>query len=232
MDIKNIIVAIDGYSSTGKSTFAKLIASRYGLTYLDSGALYRGVTLFALDAGIIDEKGVIDEPRLKAGLDGLNLNFRIKNGSTSTFDGDRNIERQIRSMRVAEFVSPVAALPFVRAFVDGLLHKFGENGGIVMDGRDIGTTVFPQAQLKIFMTASPRVRARRRYDEMTSKGQVADFQDVMANLLERDRIDSTRAVSPLKKADDALTLDNSDMTLDDQMEWFGERLKEKFNEEV
>ena len=224
MQIPDIIIAIDGYSSTGKSSFAKIIADEFSFMYLDSGALYRGVTLFAIENGYIGDDNTINVPELDKALDDLDLHF----GPGGTYIGDRCIEKDIRSMAVAGKVSPIATVPEVRAFVDRKLREFGKNGRIVMDGRDIGTTVFPNAELKLFMTADPLVRARRRADEMRSKGMEADLQDVMKNLQERDYIDSHREVSPLTQAEDAIVLDNSDLTMEDQLEWLKGIIKERF----
>ena len=215
MNIPDIIIAIDGYSSTGKSSFAKIIANEFSFLYLDSGALYRGVTLFAIENGFINDACEIDVDGLEKALEGLDLHF----GEGGTYIGDRCIEAEIRSMAVADKVSPIATVPQVRDFVDRKLREFGAKKRVVMDGRDIGTTVFPDAELKIFMTADPLVRARRRADEMAAKGDKADIELVLKNLQERDYIDSHRETSPLTKADDAIVLDNSDMTMEDQLEW-------------
>ena len=215
MNIPDIIIAIDGYSSTGKSSFAKIIANEFSFLYLDSGALYRGVTLFAIENGFINDACEIDVNGLEKALEGLDLHF----GEGGTYIGDRCIEAEIRSMAVADKVSPIATVPQVRDFVDRKLREFGAKKRVVMDGRDIGTTVFPDAELKIFMTADPLVRARRRADEMAAKGDKADIELVLKNLQERDYIDSHRETSPLAKADDAIVLDNSDMTMEDQLEW-------------
>lgn len=225
MQIPEIIVAIDGYSSTGKSTLAKLIAKEYSMTYLDSGALYRAVTLFAMENDMIDDNGAIDERRLRESLEGLKISF----GEGGTCIGDRCVEKEIRTLEVSNHVSPVSAIPFVREYVDRLLHEFGRRRRVVMDGRDIGTTVFPDAEVKIFMTASAEVRAQRRFDEMVSKGQSPKMEDVMKNLRERDYIDSHREVSPLSRASDAFVLDNSDMTLHEEMVWFRGLLQGKFS---
>ena len=224
MHIPDIIIAIDGYSSTGKSSFAKIIAKEFSFLYLDSGALYRGVTLFAIENGYIGGDNTINVPELSLALEDLDLHF----GAEGTYIGDRCIENEIRSMEVAGKVSPIATVAEVRAFVDRKLREFGKNGRIVMDGRDIGTTVFPDAELKIFMTADPLVRAQRRDDEMKAKGMDTDLQDVLKNLQERDYIDSHRDVSPLTQAADAIVLDNSHMTMNDQLEWLKGIISERF----
>lgn len=216
MKLPDIIIAIDGYSSTGKSTLAKLIAEHFSFLYLDSGALYRGVTLHALENNLISEDGAIDEAALKAALPKLDLDF----WAGGTHIGDRCIEKEIRTLEVSGHVSPVSAIPFVREYVDERLHAFGRRKRVVMDGRDIGTTVFPDAEVKIFMTASDEVRAKRRYDEMKAKGQDPTMEEVMKNLRERDYIDSHREVSPLSRAADAFVLDNSDMNLHEELVWF------------
>lgn len=224
MRIPDIIIAIDGYSSTGKSSFAKIIAKEFSFLYLDSGALYRGVTLFAIENGYISDDNTINVPALEKELEGLDLHF----GPCGTYFGDRCIEKEIRSMAVADKVSPIATVPQVRCFVDKKLREFGRNGRIVMDGRDIGTTVFPDAELKIFMTADPMVRAQRRADELRAKGMEASLEDVLRNLQERDYIDSHREVSPLSQAADAIILDNSHMTMEEQMEWLKKVVSERF----
>jgi len=215
MKVEKIIIAVDGYSSTGKSSFAKIVAKELGLLYLDSGALYRAVTLFAREEGLISRMNVIN-PNLEKELQGLDVHF---NHEGKTCIGARIVEKQIRSLEVSNQVSPISALPYVRAFVDGKLHEFGQNGGIVMDGRDIGTTVFPNAQIKIFMTASEQVRAQRRYDEMIAKGETPSMEDVISNLRQRDYIDSHREASPLTQASDAFVLDNSNMTIGEEVAW-------------
>ena len=224
MHIPDIIIAIDGYSSTGKSSFAKIIANEFSFLYLDSGALYRGVTLFAIENGYISDDNTINVPALTDALKNLDLHF----GENGTYIGDRCIEKEIRSMKVAGKVSPVATVAQVRNFVDMKLREFGQGKRVVMDGRDIGTTVFPDAELKIFMTADPLVRAQRRADEMAAKGMKTDINEVLTNLQERDYIDSHRTVSPLTQAEDAIVLDNSDMTMDDQMVWLMEIIAERF----
>lgn len=225
MQIPDIIIAIDGYSSTGKSSFAKMIAEEFSFLYLDSGALYRGVTLFAIENGYIRDDNTINVPELNKALDGLDLHF----GPKGTYIGERCIEDEIRSMAVADKVSPIATVAEVRAFVDRKLREFGKKKRIVMDGRDIGTTVFPDAEIKIFMTADPMVRAQRRADEMRAKGMDVDLQEVLRNLQERDYIDSHREVSPLTQAEDAIVLDNSDMTMADQLEWLKEIIRTRYD---
>lgn len=228
MTIPDIIIAIDGYSSTGKSSFAKLIASEFSFLYLDSGAMYRAVTLAALEQGVIVQDQSIDEPRLKTVLEKLDAHFEYTALGSQTFMGDRCVEREIRSMKVSSWVSPVSALPFVRNWVDERLHQFAANGRVVMDGRDIGTTVFPNAELKLFMTASDRVRAQRRYQELSSKGSTATLEEVLENLKERDYIDSHREASPLQRAADAIVLDNSDMTMREELAWVKGVIQGKF----
>ena len=221
MHIPDIIIAIDGYSSTGKSSFAKIIANEFSFLYLDSGALYRGVTLFAIENGFISDDCTIDVPGLEKALESLDLHF----GVGGTYMGDRCIEKDIRSLEVAGKVSPIATVAQVRNYVDRKLREFGKKKRIVMDGRDIGTTVFPEAELKIFMTADPMVRAKRRAAEMPG----ASIEEVLKNLQERDYIDSHREVSPLTQAADAVVLDNSDMTMQEQLVWLKNLIAERFN---
>ena len=228
MTIPDIIIAIDGYSSTGKSSFAKLIASEFSFLYLDSGAMYRAVTLAALEQGVITQDQSIDEPRLKTVLEKLDAHFEYTVLGSQTFMGDRCVEQEIRSMKVSSWVSPVSALPFVRNWVDERLHQFAANGRVVMDGRDIGTTVFPNAELKLFMTASDRVRAQRRYQELSAKGSTTTLEEVLENLKERDYIDSHREASPLQRAADAIVLDNSDMTMREELAWVKGVIQGKF----
>ena len=224
MHIPDIIIAIDGYSSTGKSSFAKIVANEFSFLYLDSGALYRCVTLFAIENGFIDEECKIDVPGLAAALENLDIHF----GEGGAYIGERCIEQEIRSLAVANKVSPIATVAEVRDFVDRKLREFGKNKRIVMDGRDIGTTVFPDAELKIFMTADPMIRAQRRAAEMEAKGNKTDLQEVLKNLQERDYIDSHREVSPLTQAADAIVLDTSHMTMIDQLEWLKGIISERF----
>lgn len=224
MTIPDIIIAIDGYSSTGKSSFAKLVAAGFGFLYLDSGALYRGVTLFAQRMGLIGEDNVVSDA-LETALEGLDLHFSAEG---KTCIGEDCVESEIRSMKVSSQVSPIAAVPYVRAFVDRKLHELASSGRVVMDGRDIGTTVFPNAQIKVFMTASLEVRARRRYDEMVAKGEKPDLEQVAANLQERDYIDSHRSTSPLRQAADAFVLDNSQMSMGEELAWLRGVVQGKF----
>ena len=224
MRIPDITIAVDGFSSTGKSSFARLAAARFRFTYLDSGALYRVVTLFAQQESLISGDNVIS-PALKDALDSLEVHF----GPDGTYMGERNVEREIRTMKVSSQVSPIATVPYVREYVDSVLHALARGGRVVMDGRDIGTTVFPKAELKIFMTASPEVRAQRRFDELSAKGENPDYDAVLRNLQERDYIDSHREASPLARASDAFVLDNSNMTLDDELFWVEGLIRGKFS---
>ena len=229
MIIPDITIAVDGFSATGKSTFAKLVAKEFAFLYLDSGAMYRAVTLFAQENGMIDADANIDLDALKAALDkGLDIHFEHTEDGCKTFIGDRCVEKDIRTMAVSSQVSPVSAVAFVRSFVDDKLHQFSAAGRVIMDGRDIGTTVFPNAEVKIFMTARPEVRAQRRFDELKEKGENPDMEEVMKNLQERDYIDSHREVSPLSRAADAYVMDNSDMTLHEETVWMLGLLQGKF----
>ena len=227
MTIPDITIAVDGFSSTGKSTFAKMVAKEFGFLYLDSGAMYRGVTLFAMENGMA-EGGKIDEPALKEALPGLDLHFQREDDKTLLYSGSRCIESLIRTMEVSSLVSPVSAIAFVRAWVDDRLHAFSKGGRVIMDGRDIGTTVFPNAEVKLFMTADPEVRAQRRYDELVAKGQPSSLEEVLKNLQERDYIDSHRETSPLRQAEDAFVLDNTHMTLHEELVWMLGLLQGKF----
>lgn len=230
MHIPDIIIAIDGYSSTGKSSFAKLIAKEFSFLYLDSGALYRAITLYAMEHDMVLADGSIDTRSLVAALPDIDIHFEYAPEGSRTFIGDRCVEKEIRTIEVSSHVSPVAVIPEVRDFVDDILVGYGKNKRIVMDGRDIGTAVFPHADLKIFMTANDNVRAERRLKEMRASGQNPDFNEVLENLKSRDYIDSHREMSPLRQAEDAVVLDNSDMTLEDQMVWVKNLVKEKFGE--
>lgn len=222
--VPDIIIAVDGYSSTGKSSFAKEVARTFGFLYLDSGALYRGVTLFAQEKGLISEDNLISD-ELEQALEGLDLHFGEEG---FLYISQRCIESEIRGMKVSSQVSPISALSYVRAYVDERLHLLSSGGRVVMDGRDIGTTVFPHAELKIFMTARDEVRAKRRFDEMLAKGGNPVYEEVLANLKERDYIDSHRSVSPLRQADDAFVLDNSDMTMKEELSWIMGVIQGKF----
>ncbi|MBO6045177.1 MAG: (d)CMP kinase [Bacteroidales bacterium] len=225
----DITIAVDGFSATGKSTFAKLVAKDFGFLYLDSGAMYRAVTLFAQENGMIDADANIDLDALKKALDkGIDIHFEHTEDGCKTFIGDRCVEKDIRTMGVSSQVSPVSAVPFVRNFVDDKLHAFSAAGRVIMDGRDIGTTVFPNAEVKIFMTARPEVRAQRRFDELVQKGENPVMEEVVKNLEERDYIDSHREVSPLSRAADAFVMDNSDMTLHEETVWMLGLLQGKF----
>ena len=230
MRIPDIIIAIDGYSSTGKSSFAKLIAKEFSFLYLDSGALYRAITLYAMEHDMVLADGSIDTRSLVAALPDIDIHFEYAPEGSRTFIGDRCVEKEIRTIEVSSHVSPVAVIPEVRDFIDDILVGYGKNKRIVMDGRDIGTAVFPHADLKIFMTANDNVRAERRLKEMRASGQNPDFNEVLENLKSRDYIDSHREKSPLRQAEDAVVLDNSDMTLEDQMVWVKNLVKEKFGE--
>lgn len=226
--MKKITIAIDGYSSCGKSTMAKDLARTIGYVYIDTGAMYRAVTLYALRQGIITGDGDIDADRLQAEMEQVNISFRLnpETGTPDTYLNGQLVEREIRSLQVSSQVSPIAALPFVRSAMVRQQQAMGREKGIVMDGRDIGTTVFPDAELKVFVTASPEVRAQRRYDELKAKGMPAEYDDILANVKERDYIDSHREVSPLRQAEDALVLDNSHMTIPEQKEWLLRKYRE------
>ena len=214
--MKKITIAIDGHSSCGKSTMAKELARKVGYVYVDTGAMYRCVTLFALRHQLFTADGAVLEEQLREAMPQIDIDQRLINGKTTTFLNGENVELEIRNLEVSNHVSPIAAIPFVRTALVAQQQKMGREGGIVMDGRDIGTTVFPNAELKIFVTASAEVRAQRRYDELQQKGMPADYADILKNVQERDYIDSHREVSPLRQADDALLLDNSHMTIDEQ----------------
>ena len=217
--MKKIIIAMDGHSSCGKSTMAKTLAKKIGYTYIDTGAMYRAVTLYAMRRGFITPQG-IDEESLREEMPRIKITFSHDDeGKQYTILNGENVERQIRGMEVSGNVSPISAIGFVREAMVELQREMGKAGAVIMDGRDIGTTVFPNAELKIFVTASDEIRARRRFDELTLKGENPVYEDVLKNVRERDYIDSHRAVSPLRKADDAIVLDNSHMTFDEQDEW-------------
>ncbi len=223
--IFNIIITIDGHSSTGKSSFAKAIATRLGYIYVDTGAMYRAVTLYGLQHGLIAPDGIIDEKALLKALSDINITFRNIEGQNCTFLNGVNVEAEIRGIAVSQVVSTVSAIAGIRRHLVHLQQLMGKDKGIVMDGRDIGTVVFPQAELKIFMTADPKVRAERRYRELIAKGIDVSFDEVLQNVIQRDHDDETRAVTPLRRADDALLLDNSRLTPEEQMAWFEQIIK-------
>ena len=226
---KKITIAVDGHSSCGKSTMAKDLARAIGYIYVDSGAMYRCCTLFAMQNGIIAADGSINEEEFERRMPEIQVSFKLNEdtGRPDTYLNGVCVEKDIRTMEVSAHVSPVAALPFVRAAMTAQQQAMGREGGIVMDGRDIGTAVFPDAEMKVFVTASDEIRAQRRYDELVAKGQQADFDEVLSNLRERDRIDSTREVAPLRQADDAIVLDNSHMTIPEQNQWLLKQFHKK-----
>ena len=227
-NIDSAIIAIDGHSSCGKSTVARDLAQKLGIAYIDTGAMYRAVTLFALQNHLIRD-GDIDEEGLKKALDQINILFKPnpETGNNDTYLNGQHVEKEIRRLDVSNHVSQISSLGFVRKKLVELQQQMGEKGGVVLDGRDIGTVVFPHADLKVFMTASPEIRAQRRYDEMQQKGENPSFEKVLENVNERDRLDSTRKESPLKKAPDALILDNSHLNQEEQLEWIMKQLREK-----
>lgn len=227
--MRKITIAIDGYSSCGKSTMAKDLAREIGYIYVDTGAMYRSVTLFAMRNSLFDEDGSIKTDELKDRMNEINISFKLNSetGRPDTYLNGELVEKEIRTMDVSANVSKIAALPFVREALVAQQQAMGKEKGIIMDGRDIGTVVFPDAELKIFVTASAEVRAQRRYDELKAKGMPADFDDILKNVKERDYIDSHRETSPLRMADDALELDNSHMTIEEQKAWLMAHYKEK-----
>lgn len=227
--MRKLIIAIDGFSSCGKSTMAKNLAGKLGYTYIDSGAMYRAVSLYCLRNGLIDGS-VVDEIKLNELIGDISVEFRKgPDGNPQTYLNGENVEQKIRSLEVSNAVSIVSALPFVREVMVKLQKKAGETGGVVMDGRDIGTVVFPNADLKIFVTAEASVRARRRYDELVEKSQPEPYEEILKNIELRDKLDQNRSVSPLKKADDAIKLDNGRMSLKEQDEWLMEQVKNKLH---
>lgn len=219
--MKKIIIAIDGYSSSGKSTMARDLARRIGYVYVDSGAMYRAVTLYAIEHGMASTEKGVDTTALVKALPDIHISFTPagSDGIQHTLLNGRDVEREIRDMQVSSLVSPVAVIPEVRHHLTALQQEYGKEKGIVMDGRDIGTTVFPAAEMKVFVNASPEERARRRVKELTEKGENVTYEDVLENIRERDHIDTTRKESPLRKAEDAVLLDNDNMTIEQQMEW-------------
>jgi len=226
--MKKIVIAIDGFSSNGKSTMAKSLAKQIGYIYIDSGAMYRAVTLYSIENGLFDGDK-LDEERLRNDINDIKVQFRINNetGLPDTYLNGRNVEATIRTMEVSSKVSIVSALPFVRHSMVALQQEMGKAKGIVMDGRDIGTVVFPDAEMKVFVTADAEIRAERRFDELRAKGDnKTTFAEVLENLKSRDYMDQNREESPLKMADDALLLDNSHMTIDEQMQWLLDKFKQ------
>ncbi len=219
--MKKIIIAIDGYSSSGKSTTARDLARRIGYVYIDSGAMYRAVTLYAIRHGMASAGNGVDTQALVRALPDIRISFTPAgtDGIQHTLLNGKDVEREIRDMQVSSLVSPVAVIPEVRHRLTSLQQEYGKDKGIVMDGRDIGTTVFPHAEMKVFVNASPEERARRRMKELTEKGEKVTYDEVLENIRERDHIDTTRKESPLRKADDAVLLDNDDMTVSQQMDW-------------
>lgn len=219
--MKKITIAIDGYSSCGKSTMAKDLAREIGYVYVDTGAMYRSVTLYALRHNLFNADGSVREDELRQEMGNIHITFKLnpETGRPDTYLNGELVENDIRSLEVSNHVSPIAAIAFVRHALVAQQQQMGKEKGIVMDGRDIGTTVFPDAELKVFVTASAQVRAQRRFDELQAKGMPADFSDILKNVQERDYIDTHRETSPLKKADDALELDNSHLTIAEQKAW-------------
>lgn len=225
MKLHPIVIAIDGYSSSGKSTMAKALAKRINFRYIDSGAMYRAVALYALEHGYIEENGKVSDDKLISALPHIEIDFeRQPDGSQHTMLNGDDVEKEIRTLRVSKIVSTVAAIPAVRHRLTEMQRSYGRQKGIVMDGRDIGTTVFPDAELKIFVNASAETRAQRRYKEMQAQGQTATYEDILANVKERDYIDEHREESPLRKAKDAIMLDNSQMSIDQQNAWLDQQI--------
>ena len=223
-NFRKIVIAIDGFSSCGKSTFAKAIAARLGYIFIDTGAMYRAVTLHALREGAIAD-GKVSEPMVLSLLPHINITFRFnaERGASDVYVNGENVEQQIRSIEVSNAVSSISSIGAVREKLVALQQQMGKERGVVMDGRDIGTVVFPDAELKIYMTADAQVRAERRYNELTAKGDKVTLEEILENVISRDNADMTRAISPLRKADDAIILDNSYMSVEEQMAWFMER---------
>lgn len=229
MNNKKIVIAIDGFSSCGKSTMAKDLAKEIGYIYVDTGAMYRSVTLYAMHHGMFGADNSIDTAALEKAMPQIKISFRlnVETGRPDTYLNGQLVEKDIRTMEVSSRVSPIAALPFVRKALVEQQQAMGKEKGIVMDGRDIGTVVFPDAELKVFVTASAEVRAQRRFNELKAKGMPADLQNILKNVQERDYIDSHREVSPLRKADDAVELDNSNMTIAEQKQWLRNIFEER-----
>ncbi|MCC8088322.1 MAG: (d)CMP kinase [Rikenellaceae bacterium] len=224
--MRKIIIAIDGYSSSGKSSFAKNIAKKYGYIFIDTGAMYRAVTYYAMQNGLVDSHGSVYEDKLIENLPNIKITFRYDpvTEASSIFLNGVKIDEEIRSVDVSDKVAVVSSIPQVRERLVALQREMGRDKGIVMDGRDIGTVVFPDADLKIFMTADPEIRAMRRYRELSQAGKKVSLEEITQNILKRDNADITRTVGPLKKAEDALLLDNSRMSLEQQMLWVSEKI--------
>lgn len=229
--MKKITIAIDGFSSCGKSTMAKDLAREINYVYVDTGAMYRSVTLYALRHDIFNADGTIKINELQSAMHDINISFKFNSetGHPDTYLNGKLVEKDIRTLEVSNHVSPIATLPFVRKAMVAQQQKMGTQKGIVMDGRDIGTTVFPDAELKIFVTASANVRAQRRFDELKEKGIPANFDDIKKNVEARDYIDTHREISPLHRANDAIVLDNSNMTIAEQKEWLMEKFRIKIS---
>ena len=227
--MKKITIAIDGLSSCGKSTMAKMLAKEVGYIYVDTGAMYRAVTLFAMRNGMITPNGEVNRDELKQKMQTLRVEFKLneQTGRAETYLNGENVENEIRGMEVSSHVSAIAAIDFVRTALVEQQQRMGRDKGIVMDGRDIGTVVFPDAELKVFVTASAEIRAQRRFDELKGKGVEANFDEILNNVQQRDYIDSHREVSPLRKADDAIELDNGELTIAQQLQWLVERFEER-----
>ena len=227
--MKKITIAIDGFSSCGKSTMAKDLAKKLGYVYVDTGAMYRAVTLYAMRNGLFNADGSVKTADLERQMSKINITFKLNKTAErpDTYLNNELVENDIRTPEVSNHVSQIAAVPFIREAMVAQQQRMGKDKGVVMDGRDIGTTVFPEAELKVFVTASAEVRAQRRYDELKEKGMPADFNDILKNVQERDYIDSHREVSPLRKAPDAIELDNSHMTIAEQSAWLMEQVKQK-----
>ena len=227
--MRKITIAIDGHSSCGKSTMAKDLAREVGYIYVDTGAMYRSVTLYALRKGLFEADGTVKTAELEREMENIHISFQVntETGRPDTYLNGECVEQLIRSLEVSSHVSPIAAIGFVRRALVAQQQQMGKDKGVVMDGRDIGTVVFPDAELKIFVTASAQVRAQRRYDELQAKGMPADYDDILKNVEERDYIDSHREESPLRKAEDAILLDNSEMSIAEQKQWLLERFREK-----
>lgn len=230
--MKRITIAIDGHSSCGKSTMAKDLARKIGYVYIDTGAMYRAVTLYAIRHGLIKD-GEVKSEALHDEMKNIHISFQLNTDTQrpDTYLNGVYVEREIRSMEVSHHVSQIAALPFVRTAMVDMQREMGKEKGVVMDGRDIGTVVFPDAELKIFVTASAEIRAQRRYDELTAKGEECQLADILENVKQRDYLDSTRETSPLRKADDAIVLDNSNMTIEEQSDWLMKEFRKKAGEE-